>query len=296
VALANGRLDAARAEWVPLLEAGAASLPAPTAQRLVEGLREAALTLEEWAKYAHLAPGDAGAFFDLGVPLSRFKDAKLLAALDPKLRREVVLAGWARAVLLERWEEEKALEPRVDEVAPELATDLANVKARERPDERKMAAVLLMLKSPGISPLVRPYRTQAARRYEYCGPNGWCGGGEVTDLYRDCDASKGVCGMRFISVAERRAVLRERQALTNLGKSPELLIRFTLDYAKGHPADALVPEALHESVRQTHFARNYCGPTEAEDKARSALSKQAFQLLHRKYAKTEWAKKTSVYY
>jgi hypothetical protein len=98
--------------------------------------------------------------------------------------------------------------------------------------------------------------------------------------------------MRFISVAERREVLPEREALAKLGKSPELLIRFTLDYAQGHPEDALVPEALHQSVRQTRFARNYCGPYEEEGKARSELSKQAFRLLHRKYKKTEWAKKT----
>lgn len=91
-------------------------------------------------------------------------------------------------------------------------------------------------------------------------------------------------------------MLSEREALGKLGKSPELLIRFTLDYATTHPEDELVPEALHESVRQTRFARNFCGPYEEEDKARSALSKQAFQLLQRKYAKTEWAKKTPYHY
>jgi hypothetical protein len=170
------------------------------------------------------------------------------------------------------------------------------VKARATPEERKMAAVLLMLKSPGMSPLVRPYRTQGIRDYDLCWENGWCGGGEVTDFYKDCDASKSTCGTRFISVAERREVLSERQALAKLGKSPELLIRFTLEYAKGHPEDELVPEALHESVRQTRFARNSCGAYEEEDKARSAISKQAFQLLQRKYAKTEWAKKTPYHY
>jgi hypothetical protein len=102
LALASGHLDDARTEFLTLLEAGAASLPPLTVQRLSEGLRETAQTFEEWAKYAHLAPEEAGAFFNQGVPLARFKDAKMVAALDMKLRREVVLAGWARAVLLER--------------------------------------------------------------------------------------------------------------------------------------------------------------------------------------------------
>jgi hypothetical protein len=295
LALRGGRWDEARKELLAVLEPGAATLPELTARPLAADLREAALTFEEWARYAHLSPESAGAFFTEGVPLARFKDAKLLAALDAKLRKEVVLGGWTRAVLLERWEEEKALEPRVEAVAPELAADLARVKAREKPEERKMATVLLLLKSPGMSPYVRPYVAQSPQEYDTCGPNGWCGR-EATDFYKDCDASKGPCGTRFISVAERQEVLQEREALGKLGKSPELLIHFTLDYAKRRPEDPLVPEALHESVRQTRFARNHCGDSDAEDKARGELSKQAFQLLQRKYAKSEWAQKTPYYY
>jgi hypothetical protein len=294
LALQGGKWDEARKELLAVLEPSPATLPQLTAYPLVEELRGAALTFEEWARYAHLSPERAGAFFSQGVPLARFKDAKVLSALDTKLRREVVLGGWVRAVLLERWEEAKALEPQVETLAPELAADLARVKAREKPEERKMAAVLLLLKSPGLSPYVSPYASEDPREYDICKFNGWCGE-EATDFYKDCDASKGPCGTRFISVEERRQVLQERQALGKLGKSPELLIRFTLDYAKRHPEDALVPEALHESVRQTRFARHSCGLPD-EEKARSELSKQAFQLLQRKYAKTEWAKKTPYYY
>ncbi|KFE60135.1 hypothetical protein [Hyalangium minutum] len=295
MALAQGRFDEARAELLPLLESGATTLPPLTVKRLSEGLRQAALTFEEWAKYAHLSTSEADRFFTLGVPVARFKDAKMLAALDPKLRREVVLGGWARAALLDRWEEEKALEPLVEQVAPELKEVLAKVKAREKPEERRMAAVWVLLKSPGMSPNVSPYRTQGGFDYDICLGSGWCGG-EPTDFYQDCDASKGSCGTRFISVAERREVLAERQALGKLGESPELLIQFTLDYAKRHPDDALVPEALHESVRQTRFDRTFCTSYEEGSKARSALSKQAFQLLQRKYGKTEWAKKTQYHY
>jgi hypothetical protein len=207
----------------------------------------------------------------------------------------VVLGGWTRAVMLDRWDEAKALEPQLEAVAPDLAAALAQVKAREKPEERKMAAVLLLLKSPGVSPYVRPYAVQSPIDYDICSDNGWCAQG-ATDFYKDCDASKGPCDTRFISVEDRRQARQELQALEKLGKSPELLIQFTLDYAKRHPDDALVPEALHESVRQTRFARNYCGDMDQESKARTELSKQAFQLLQRKYSKTEWAKKTPYYY
>jgi hypothetical protein len=296
LAIQGWRWDEARKELLAVFENNSATLPPRTARTLVASLREAALTFEEWAPYAHLAPESAGTFFTQGVPLSRFKDPKVLAALDAKLSKEVVLGGWTRAVLLERWEEAKALEPQVETLAPELVADLAQVKARQKPEERKMAAVLLLLKSPQLSPYVRPYVAQSPRDYDICGPNGWCSQ-EATDFYKDCDAAKSPCGTRFISVAERREVLQEREALGKLGsKSPELLIRFTLDYAKRNPDDALVPEALHESVRQTRFARNYCGGLGDESKTTSELSKQAFQLLQRKYAKTEWARKTPYHY
>ncbi|WP_224242206.1 hypothetical protein [Hyalangium gracile] len=293
LALAAGKWDAARAEVLPLLAAGGDALPWSTAQPLSDILRESALTFDEWAKYAHLS-GAMGGFFSRGVPLARFTDPKMLEALNPHSRAAVVLTGWVRAVLLDRWDEEKALEPFVEKAVPELVADLAKVKARKDPDERKMAAVLLMLKSPGLS-APGLSRTAYLREYDSCGGNGWCAE-EATDFYQGCDASKGACGTRYIPPAERRQVLAEREALAKLGKAPELLIRFTLDYAKRHPNDALVPEALHESVRQTRFARNYCGNSEEEDKARTGLSKQAFQLLQRKYAKTEWAKKTPYHY
>jgi hypothetical protein len=117
LALKGERWDEARKEFLSVLEPNAATLHPATALSLAEAFRRSALTFEEWAPYAHLTPQSAGSFFSLGVPLSRFKDPKVLAALDPKLRREVVLGGWTRAVLLDRWDEAKALEPHVEAAA-----------------------------------------------------------------------------------------------------------------------------------------------------------------------------------
>jgi hypothetical protein len=295
LALEAGRWEPARQELLPLLEMAADALPSPTAQRLTDELREAAQSFEEWAKYAGLSSKGSGSFLSQGVPLARFKDEKVLALLEPKLRKEVVLAGWTRAVLLDQWEEERALEPAVEKAAPELAEDLKRVKERKTPDERKVAALLLLLKSPGMSPWVRPYRSQVLRSYDICSENGWCAV-EAKDFYLGCDAAKAACGTRFISAQERRQVLSELQALAKLGKAPELLIRLTLELAKAHPEDALVPETLHEAVVATHYSRNFCGQDEPEGKARSELSKQAFQVLQRKYAKTRWAKETPYHY
>ena len=58
-----------------------------------------------------------------------------------------------------------------------------------------------------------------------------------------------------------------------------------IEYGRAHPR---VPEALHLAVRATRY-----GPT---DDASHALSKQAFELLHRRYPNSEWAKNTKYYY
>jgi hypothetical protein len=49
-----------------------------------------------------------------------------------------------------------------------------------------------------------------------------------------------------------------------------------------------VPQALHLAVRATRY-----GCMNAQS---GAASKQAFDLLHRKYPKTEWARKTKFWY
>ena len=59
-------------------------------------------------------------------------------------------------------------------------------------------------------------------------------------------------------------------------------------WARAHPEDARVPEALYLAVEATHY-----GPA---DEASHAFSRQAFDLLHRGYANSEWAKKTRYWY
>ena len=59
-------------------------------------------------------------------------------------------------------------------------------------------------------------------------------------------------------------------------------------FAKTHPEDSRVPEALHLTVRAT---RHGC-----TDKESGSYSKQAFQLLHKQYPKSEWAKRTPYWF
>ena len=62
----------------------------------------------------------------------------------------------------------------------------------------------------------------------------------------------------------------------------------TLSYARKHPEDPRVPEALHLVVRATRYACGY-----ADD---GNISKSAFMLLHKKYPNSEWTKKTPYWF
>jgi hypothetical protein len=295
LAVEDGRWDEVRERVLPLLEKRAATLPPKTVATLGEYLINGAQSFEEWARYAHLTPDAAATFFSEAVPLSRFSDAKMLAALDPRMRKEVVLAGWTRAVLLERWEDEKALEPHLAALAEALTDDLDRVKARAEPEARKLAAVVLLLRAPGMSPYVRPYRAEFPRSYDLCGPDGWCPQGPVTYV-GDCADGMRPCAPRFLTPEERQSALKESRALPELGSAPELLMRFVLDSAKQHPDGPLVPEALARCVTTARYTHSVCGSYDEAKKVRRELAKQAFQLLHRKYPRSRWAQETPVYY
>ena len=73
-----------------------------------------------------------------------------------------------------------------------------------------------------------------------------------------------------------------------LPAGPDWLGAQTIAYARAHPEDPRVPEALHLVVRATRYG--------CKDGNTGDFSKRAFELLHRRYATNEWAKKTPFWY
>jgi len=69
---------------------------------------------------------------------------------------------------------------------------------------------------------------------------------------------------------------------------PDYLCAETLAWAKAHPEDPRVPEALHLAVRTTRYGQT--------DKETTNYSKACFQLLHSKYPTSKWAALTKYWY
>lgn len=66
--------------------------------------------------------------------------------------------------------------------------------------------------------------------------------------------------------------------------APNWLAQQVLNFAKSHADDPHVPEAVHLVVTAGHLG--------CTDEATAAFSKSAFQLLHKNYPASDWAKKT----
>jgi hypothetical protein len=80
----------------------------------------------------------------------------------------------------------------------------------------------------------------------------------------------------------------ETKKLSSLPGGPNFLIKIVNKWANDHPQDTRVPEALHLAVRASRFG--------CHDEMTSKLSKEAFKILHKQYAKTIWAEQTKYYY
>jgi hypothetical protein len=86
--------------------------------------------------------------------------------------------------------------------------------------------------------------------------------------------------------AENEAELQQMKAEAPSGS--DYLAAHTLAWARSHPDDPRVPEALHIVVQ---LGRRGCGIPAGANYGRTA-----FQLLHARYPGSDWAKKTKYWY
>jgi hypothetical protein len=91
-----------------------------------------------------------------------------------------------------------------------------------------------------------------------------------------------------LTAVQRRIGEQQWRKLSAIGTAPVYFAPVVLNWAKAHPDDPRVPEALHYFVRSTRYG--------CVDKSIGPYSKQAFQLLHRRYPESEWTKKTKYWF
>jgi hypothetical protein len=322
-----GRHDAARRQLDALLAANAATLP-PSAFNQFMALRmKVATNLDEFLKYAQRVPSgftydedgrelpadrtddfnkpkksarnklswddDATRLLNEAMPLAVLKEAAMNTTLPAHLRRELALAVWVRAALLDDEAMATELAPTVAALAPELKELLnAYVAAADKP-AKKFAAIYLILKYPGARPSVDAGtgRTVELDKIDDYRDNWWCEYGRAVNP--DNPTGKPVVkssatGPAFLSAAQKTAANTEWKRLTVLSTAPNYFCAQTIKWATLKPDDPRAPEALHLAVRSTRYG--------CTNEQTGALSKQAYDTLHRKYPKSEWAQKTKYWF
>lgn len=243
---------------------------------------------------------DSVQILDGQTPLDLLKHAAGGDILPNNLRAEVARAAWVRAVLGGDETSAREIAPVLQRLAPELQQPLESYLRAGDSGTRRFSAVWLMLKFPGMRPHFVPGygRLTELGRMDHSGDNWWCAGspdlaipghnvfqlsGPLNTVY-----STGEPGAQFLSAAQKNKAHEEWLELSKIPAAPDYLTAETVAWAQSHREDPRVPEALHLAVQATRYG---CGDSET-----GRYSEQAFQLLHRNYPDSEWARKTKYWY
>jgi len=231
------------------------------------------------------------------VPLKLWIDAARSDALSRTLQADIARAGWVRSVILGDTAAARTLAARVSELSPDLAPEMRAYLAEKEPGAALFTAAFLMLRAPGLEPVMRPGegRTTPALKQDIFRDNWWdldkqaAGREPVHDALNDLYPKDKPGPARFLPKEQRAAGEKEWTSLGDAASNGvEWLCGQAIAWAQSHPQDARVPQALHLAVDATHY-----GP--AGDLTHK-LSKQAFDILHRGYPASEWARKTKYWY
>jgi hypothetical protein len=239
---------------------------------------------------------DVGDTLNRQLPLSLLKQAVSSNVLPAHLRRDVAQAAWLRAILLDDMKTADDLAPAVSTMIPELAPMLNDYLSATRPDEKKFAAIYLWLKSPGLEPIVDVGigRQTPPTEQDSLRDNWWCSAaytaavGDDDSVDVEAFTGTGKTSPRFLSAADLQRAKLEWESLMKLGAAPNYISKTVIEWANRNPDDSRVPEALHLAVKTSRYG---CGDADT-----GRWSKAAFDLLHRKYPASPWAKKTPYWF
>ncbi|HLY39539.1 MAG TPA: hypothetical protein VKU61_15950 [Candidatus Binatia bacterium] len=237
------------------------------------------------------------------LPLATLSVAAQGDVLPENLRRDVALVTWVRSVLLGDDASADIATGILAELAPRWRNDLEAYRGASDRDARRFAAAYLLLRLPvaapyleaGVGRMIAWDRIDSFRRNwwwqsteeepaRWYRPGPWAGNGPFRLLGTNLDDGF----PRFVSARDRAAARVDVDKILAVGNAPNFLARAVLPWAREHPDDPRVPEALHLVVRATRYGNG--------DDETGALSRQAFRLLHDRYPDGEWSHRTPYWF
>ncbi len=248
-----------------------------------------------------------------------------------KLRLDVALTSYARAVLLQDNAAIEGLARDLETLLPIMAKDFHAIPAARLGADKRFAEFIVFAKIPGLrTDLIDYQRPEGAHvadfqrywtdwivlkrpgapaqppplvLYQQDGANfedgrygtGWPDA--LTDLACLGECGRGAAPLRVPDIfaagaakaaAERAIVFKTDHRYDKPEPTPPTGAVYVWDemltYAHAHPTDPRIPETLHWLVHVGHFGGSH-----------NHTGKRAFELLHSRYPKSIWAKKTPYY-
>lgn len=257
--------------------------------------------------------GDAADTLTYQMPFARLIEAARSTRLPDRIRTAVAAAALARAIVLKREDVGLRAAAVLRPLAPpSLCADIDRYMDAATSADRHFAGVILMLRTPGLRAYVTgpeylrwsgsqdAPRPMLSRQFDHIyHENWWCvyAGGAISRGWEERSTlrtmlygSRPVAAPAFLTAADTAAAARELRALWEVGHPRAFLATETLAWARTRRADPLLPELLAHVVESGRWAS--CGNREQA----AALSRRAFETLHRLYPESDWARRTKYWH
>ncbi len=231
---------------------------------------------------------DSAQLLNEQMPMDLLRELAKSGGLPEHLRISLGRALWVRALVLGNDAVGSAAASLLKEMPDvELLSHLEGYLNTKDSRARRFAGIFTVLKMPGL----RPYMDAGKGRDTLVSEidsfrNNWWGSNEKTAAGAGKETK--IPEPKFPSSEQKSAAAKEFKALTAEGAAPTFLCRFVASYGRERPAAPGLPEALHLAVKSSRFGN--------VDNETGKYSKEAFQLLHRKFGKSEWAEKTPYWF
>jgi hypothetical protein len=237
---------------------------------------------------AALFDTDAAGAINRNAPFSLWQDAIRNSLLPPQLQLQAAEAGWVRALVLGKDAEARDLMQRIVQLQPGFAAPARDVLAASDVEAARFAGVFLLLRTPELqSSILAGQAAGDLNRVSDLGTISWgFASGCMWQDYRGMPAAPA-----FLSPTQRAENDAEWKQMAEAAPSGgAYLAAQVMAWARRHPDDPRVPEALHLVVQA---GRRACRDIQ---KPPVPYGRAAFELLHQRYPKSGWTEKTRYWY
>jgi hypothetical protein len=335
----SGNAESARQQLDQLLAQRGSTLSRSTRNQFLALRMKLATTLQEFLQFAPRISNDAQTYpnppegnatpasasashFDADasvvlterLPLHLLVEAAKSSALPKPLRRELVIAAWTRAILLDQDAIARELVPVAQELVPEVAAEFGDYSRNADVPQLRFAAVFAILRNPGFRPSVNAGYPRGNlytvgepgfSKLDNLHDNWWCtltpdstNESYGRDYYRmfnklsspleEIYPGDKIPSPIFLTAHDRAIADKEHSEIEAQSAAPNWLGKRAFEWATAHPDDPRVPETLHLVVRAWRYG---CTESSGEN-----YSKAAYELLHKRYPANEWTKQTPYWF